>query len=122
VTKAELRRGSDVRERILDGIVSSRVQTKTLQNRQQIKRFLTEYFAHVPYEDLQGRNERAMARAALSHLEFGTRRARGKPLVRFFNPTLEEHGYESAYSFVEMVNDDMPFLVDSVFAAINARD
>jgi glutamate dehydrogenase len=98
VTKAELRRGSDVRERILDGIVSSRVQTKTLQTRQQIKRFLTEYFAHVPYEDLHGRNERAMARAALSHLEFGTRRPRGKPLVRFFNPTLEEHGYESAYS------------------------
>jgi glutamate dehydrogenase len=121
VTRTEFRRGSDVRERILDAIVASRVQSKTLQDRQQIKRFLVEYFAHVPYEDLHGRNEKAMARAALAHLEFGATRTPGKPLVRFFNPTIEEHGYESAFSFLEMVNDDMPFLVDSVFAAINRQ-
>ena len=121
MTRTESRRGSDVRERILDAIISSRVQTGVLKNREQIKRFLGEYFAHVPYEDLHGRNEKAMARAALAHLEFGATRGKGKPLVRFFNPTLEEHGYESAFSFVEMVNDDMPFLVDSVFAAINRQ-
>ena len=121
MTQSEFRRGSDVKERILDAIVSSRVQSDTLKNRQQIKRFLSEYFAHVPYEDLHGRNEKAMARAALAHLEFGAVRAKGKPLIRFFNPTLADHGYESAFSFVEMVNDDMPFLVDSVFAAINRQ-
>jgi len=121
VTQSEFRRGSDVKERILDAIVSSRVQSDTLKNRQQIKRFLSEYFAHVPYEDLHGRDEKTMARAALAHLEFGAVRANGKPLIRFFNPTLAEHGYESAFSFVEMVNDDMPFLVDSVFAAINRQ-
>ena len=121
MTRTEFRRGSDVKEHILDAIVSSRVQSQILENRQQIKRFLGEYFAHVPYEDLQGRNERAMARAALAHLEFGAKRDKGQPLIRFFNPTLEEHGYESAYSFVELVNDDMPFLVDSVFAAINRQ-
>ena len=121
MTQTESRRGSDVRERILDAIISSRVQTGALKNREQIKRFLGAYFAHVPYEDLHGRNARAMARAALSHLEFGVKRGKEQPLVRFFNPTLEEHGYESAFSFVEMVNDDMPFLVDSVFAAINRQ-
>lgn len=121
MTRTENRRGSDVRERIVDAIVASRVQSDTLRNRQQIKLFLRQYFAHVPYEDLQGRVERTMARVALDHLEFGARRKRGEPLVRIFNPTLEDHGYESAFSFVEMVNDDMPFLVDSVFAAINRQ-
>ena len=121
MTRTEYRRGSDVRERIVDAIVASRVQSDTLRNRQQIKLFLRQYFAHVPYEDLQGRVERTMARVAPDHLEFGARRKRGEPLVRIFNPTLEDHGYESAFSFVEMVNDDMPFLVDSVFAAINRQ-
>jgi glutamate dehydrogenase len=121
VTRTELRRGSDVKERILDAILSSRVQSRTLPSRQQIKTFLSEYFAHVPYEDLQGRDEKIMARAAISHLDFGAVRRKGQPLIRFFNPTLEDHGYESAFSFVEMVNDDMPFIVDSVLAAINRQ-
>ncbi|HSN52187.1 MAG TPA: NAD-glutamate dehydrogenase domain-containing protein, partial [Woeseiaceae bacterium] len=121
MTRTEYRRGSDVRERIVDAIVASRVSSDTLKNRQQIKLFLTQYFAHVPYEDLQGRVEKVMARVALDHLEFGARRKRGEPLVRIFNPTVEEHGYQSAYTFIEMVNDDMPFLVDSVLAAINRQ-
>ena len=121
MARTEFRRGSDVRERIVDAIVATRVQCDALPNRQQVKRFLRQYFEHVPYEDLQGRDERAMARAALSHLQFGSKRKKGAALVRFFNPTLEEHGYESAFSFIEMVNDDMPFLVDSVFAAINRQ-
>ena len=58
VTRTEYRRGSDVRERIVDAIVASRVQSDTLKNRQQIKLFLNQYFAHVPYEDLHGRVER----------------------------------------------------------------
>jgi hypothetical protein len=90
VTRTELRRGSDVKERILDAILSSRVQSRTLPSRQQIKTFLSEYFAHVPYEDLQGRDEKIMARAAISHLDFGAVRRKGQPLIRFFNPTLEE--------------------------------
>ena len=121
MTRTEYRRGSDVRERILDAILSSRVQSRTLPSRPQIKLFLSEYFAHVPYEDMQGRDEKIMARAAVAHLEFGAVRRKGQPLIRFFNPTLEEHGYESAFSFIEMVNDDMPFLVDSVLAAINRQ-
>jgi glutamate dehydrogenase len=121
VTRTEHRRGSDVRERIVDAIVASRVQSGVLKDRRQIKLFLRQYFAHVPYEDLQGRVEKIMARVALDHLEFGATRKKGQALVRFFNPTVETHGYESAFSFIEMVNDDMPFLVDSVFAAINRQ-
>jgi len=121
VTRSEFRRGSDVREQIVEKIVASRVRSDALSSRQQIKLFLSEYFAHVPYEDLQGRDERTMARIALAHLEFGARRDKGQALVRIFNPTIAEHGYESAFSFIEMVNDDMPFLVDSVFAAINRQ-
>jgi len=109
-------------ERILDAIVASRVSSDVLSSRAQIKLFLAQYFAHVPVEDMRGRSESIMARIAMDHLAFAARRKRRKPKVRLFNPTEREHGYSSRYTVVEIVNDDMPFLVDSVSAAISRHD
>ena len=39
--------------------------------------------------------------------------------VRVFNPTLAEDGFVSEHTVVQIVNDNMPFLVDSVTMAIN---
>ena len=39
--------------------------------------------------------------------------------MRVFNPTIEEHGWQSTHTIVEIVNDDMPFLVDSVTMEVN---
>ncbi len=122
MTRQEMRRGSDARERIVDRIASSRVPTDILGSRAEIRRYLFEYFAHVPYEDLEGRSERIMARIALDHLAFARTRRRNKALLRIFNPTEAEHGYESQFTIIEMVNDDMPFLVDSVLSAINRQE
>ncbi len=107
---------------IVDTIVASRAPSKILPKAAQRRRFLKQYFAHVPVEDLVGKDEAVMARAALDHLAFGAKRRRGQALLRIFNPTEKEHGYESKFTFIEMVNDDMPFLVDSVAAAINRHD
>jgi len=122
VTQHELRRGSDQKSRIVKTIVSSGVQSKTITNRNQLKRFLQLYFADVPVEDMMGRSEPIMARVAIEHLTFGAIRRKGQALIRIFNPTKAQHGYESAYTFIEMVNDDMPFLVDSVSAVVKRLD
>ncbi|MDH3747942.1 MAG: NAD-glutamate dehydrogenase [Gammaproteobacteria bacterium] len=118
MTRQELRRGSDAKAGIIDAIVASRSQTTVLGNRAQIKLYLAQYFADVPVEDLQGRSESTMARVALEHLEFGAIRRPGRALLRIYNPNEQTHGYSSNYTFIEMINDDMPFLVDSVSAAI----
>ncbi len=122
VTKKEKRRGGDLRQIIVDKIIATRVSVPSLKEPKQVRHFLQQYFADVPVEDLEGRSESTMARVALDHLEFGAKRRKGQALVRIYNPTEEEHGYTSAYTFVEMVNDDMPFLVDSVAAAINRHE
>ena len=36
------------------------------------------------------------------------------PKIRVFNPRTEEHGWSSPHTVIEMVNDDMPLLVDSI--------
>ena len=84
------------------------------------KRFLQAYYANVDAEDIATRDPAALAAAALSHLTFARQR-RGRALVRVFNPTLREHGYTSPHTVIEMVNDDMPFLVDSMGLALTRR-
>src|SRR5579863_3513570 len=75
--------------------------------------FLRTYFANVDAKDLADRDPNELAGAALSHLELALRRRR-TALVRVFNPTLREHGFVSPHTIIDVVNDDMPFLVDSI--------
>ena len=117
MSRQEFRRGSDARDSIVEAIIGSRVKTDVVPDRRHVKRYLEQYFAHVPYEDLEGRPESLMARAAIDHLEFGKTRRKDHALLRVFNPTEAKNGYVSSFTFVEVVNDDMPFLVDSVLAA-----
>ena len=122
MTRKESRRGSDRKDSIVQDILSARVGNSPLSSRQQVRHFLQQYVADVPVEDLEGRSTRIMAEIALSHLRFGATRRRGQAHLRIYNPSEEEHGYTSPYTFVEMVNSDMPFLVNSVSAAIIRHD
>ncbi|WP_188860353.1 NAD-glutamate dehydrogenase [Marinobacterium nitratireducens] len=38
----------------------------------------------------------------------------GEAKVRAFNPTVEEHGWQSPHTVIALLSDDMPFIVDSV--------
>ncbi len=80
---------------------------------------LRAYYADVPDEDLRHRDAKALAAAALSHIAFGRSRRRGIAIIRVFNPTAELDGWHSDATVVQLVNDDMPFLVDSVTMALN---
>ena len=119
MTKKNQRRGSDRKTSIVKEITAARVSTSVLSSRKQARLFLDEYVADVPVHDLSGRSPAIMAQIALSHLEFGAKRRMGQPKFRVFNPTEQEQGYTSPFTFVELVNDDMPFLVNSITAAIN---
>ena len=44
---------------------------------------------------------------------------RASAKLRVYNPKLEQHGWQSTHTVVEIVNDDMPFLVDSVGMELN---
>ncbi|MGE3651795.1 MAG: NAD-glutamate dehydrogenase domain-containing protein, partial [Reyranellaceae bacterium] len=62
------------------------------------------------------------AAAALSVLDFAGQRAADEAKVRVYVPTPAQHGYGASHSVVEIVNDDMPFLVDSVTIEIVRRE
>ncbi len=60
--------------------------------------------------------------AALSHRELAQSRPVGTAKVDVFNPSVEEHGWASGHTVVQIVTDDMPFLVDSVTAELLRMD
>jgi len=82
--------------------------------------FLRAYYANVDDQDLVERTPADLAALAGSHLRFAQRR-RGRALVRVFNPSVEQDGYVSPHTVVELVNDDMPFLVDSIGMVLSKR-
>ncbi len=83
--------------------------------------FLRAFYANVPPDDIVGAEPETLFAAALGLWTFGATRRPGQAKVRVFNPRHEEQGWRSTHTIVEIVNDDMPFLVDSVTAEINRQ-
>src|SRR5689334_4125006 len=84
--------------------------------------FVRAYYRRAPAADLSGREPVDLYGAALAHWTFGRGRPAGEVRVRVYNPTFEQHGWQSPHTAIELVSDDMPFLVDSVSMEISRRE
>ncbi len=78
-----------------------------------VSAFAARFFAQVDPEDLEVLPIADLYGAVLSQWHFIARRRSGSR-VRAFNPRLDEHGWECPHTVIEIVGDDMPFLVDSI--------
>jgi glutamate dehydrogenase len=90
-----------------------------VSKRPEAARMIGKFYEHVPPADIVGRNPRDLCGAALSLWRFAERHRPGQAKVRVHNPDPLSDGWSSQHTIVEIVNDDMPFLVDSVSLAIN---
>jgi len=84
--------------------------------------FLRRYYRHVATEDLLARDAEDILGAALSHQEIAATRPVGTANVRVFIPTVEQQGWSCGHTVIEIVTDDMPFLVDSVTAELSRQE
>ncbi len=85
-----------------------------------VRDFVNAFYEHAPPADVTARSPEDLCGGALALWRFGARRRPGEARVRVYNPGASD-GWSSPHTVVEIVNDDMPFLVDSVSAAINER-
>ncbi|WP_405713217.1 MULTISPECIES: NAD-glutamate dehydrogenase [unclassified Streptomyces] len=76
--------------------------------------YLQRYYLHTAPEDIAGRDPVDVFGAASSHYRLAETRPQGTANVRVHTPTVEENGWTCSHTVVEVVTDDMPFLVDSV--------
>jgi glutamate dehydrogenase len=87
-----------------------------------VEQFVRRYFALVAPDDIIYTSFETLLGGALSLWDFSAVRKPGMAKVRLFNPTIEQNGWGLEHTVIEIVNDDMPFLVDSVSAEINRLD
>ncbi len=86
-----------------------------------LETFIRQYLENVPPEDLAGMPASAIFNMVREHWDFGAKRGRRKSSVRVYKPSKSANGYDTEHTVIEVINDDMPFLVDSVTAAVNQR-
>ncbi len=75
--------------------------------------YLRAYYRHVPAEDLTAAGPARLAAVAMDQAQFAVHRPQGRGLVRV-RPAAVGATFDAARGSVQIVTDDMPFLIDSV--------
>jgi len=81
--------------------------------------FVRRFYENVASGDIASEETEDLYVAALSLWGFAANRKPKTAKVRVYNPSFDQHGWHSTHTVVEIVHDDMPFLVDSVSADLN---
>jgi len=76
------------------------------------------YFRHVPADEMVDYAPPDVVGLVASHRELAANRVPGRPVIRVLNPSRGDDGWASRTTAVQIVTDDMPYLVDSVVAEL----
>jgi glutamate dehydrogenase len=87
---------------------------ESAQREQRVLAFLRTYYRLVAPEDLAGKDPARVAAVALEHARFGSLRPQGRALVRVRTQRDHPGTLDAGPTVIDIVTDDMPFLVDSV--------
>ncbi|WNK00267.1 NAD-glutamate dehydrogenase [Thalassospiraceae bacterium LMO-JJ14] len=87
-----------------------------------LRAFIAEYYAHVPEHDLKALSGPELVGMARAHLETGMTRKPRTANIRVYNPDSKSNKWSADHSVVEIVTDDMPFLVDSISSELTRRE
>src|ERR1700688_3969384 len=95
-------------------MVRSAAASATVKRQLQLTaRLLRAWRTDLPAADWVAAGADPLRAAAAAQLRFGPRRAPRETLLRVSSPRLDD-APDSSYSVVELITDDMPFLVDTL--------
>ena len=101
----------EARKKIIEGIATAARRNRQRRDPIAAERFIRQYYRGVAEEDLAQYDSAELAAAALGQLRFAAVRKRGRAAVRVYNTDTSRDGWSSTHTVVEVVVDDMPFLV-----------
>ena len=81
--------------------------------------FVRQFFATVAPDDLSEWTIDDLYAAAINFWALIKQRAPNEIKIRIYNPNVEQHGWQTTHTVVEVICDDMPFLVDSLRLVVN---
>ena len=111
----------DVDETLITSVCERLRQQLDEHEADEAEKFARQYYRWVSPDDLAARSELDLYGAALAHFNHARDRPPGEAKVRVYNPQFEVNGWQSTHTAVEIVTDDMPFLIDSVSMELTRR-
>ena len=99
---------------LIEDIQAIAEQKLSAQDAASLGAFVPLYFEESEHEDLKSFSPQDLFGAAMAHFEFAKKRTSGQVKARIYNPDFERDGWQSTHTVIEIVNDDMPFLIDSL--------
>ncbi len=111
-----------LRKRIINQIKRQITAKAPKAQRAHIAGFAEQYFANVPVEDLEGGQLDHFYAAMMRSWKLIQTHSPEALVVDVFNPEKKTHGWDSTHTVVEVLNQDMPFLVESVRMELNRRE
>src|SRR4051794_29717358 len=109
----------EVDEALIEGVCDRIREELPKPDAELAEAFVRQYYRWVSPDDLEDRTPKDLFGAALAHFGLAQKRQPQEPNLRVYNPTQQADGWESTHTAVEIVTDDMPFLVDSVAMELN---
>ncbi|HEX2131674.1 MAG TPA: NAD-glutamate dehydrogenase [Actinophytocola sp.] len=76
------------------------------------------YYRYIPPEEVIDHDPVDLVGTVRTHRGLAEQRVPGRPAVRVFNPDTATDGWSSGGTVVQIVTDDMPYLVESVSAEL----
>lgn len=81
--------------------------------------FARHYFSESLFDELENRASEDLYGAILSHWNLFLSKPSQENSVRIYNPNIEEHGWQSTHTVIELVVLDKPFVLQSITMEIN---
>jgi len=110
MTTAHLREKEAVIKRLV-GLLRERLPQHGIEP---VINFAKLYYAHCTTEDVLDVSLEDLYGSLLSHWHLLGHRKPDATLIRVYNPVYEEHSWQSPHTVIEVITNDMPFLVDSL--------
>jgi len=105
--------GPDSPEQVRDELIERAAGTATDEADADLIRL---YYRYIPPEEVIDHDPVDLVGTVRTHWSLAAQRVPGRPAVRVFNPDPATDGWSTAGTVVQIVTDDMPYLVESVSA------
>jgi glutamate dehydrogenase len=115
---ASRRRSDRTDDAVLEPILAAIGKRAGKARQDDARAFAGAFYHRMTDDEMPLHSADGWAALANDFLDFSRSRKPGTANVRLFNPNLKQHGWESPHTVLQIVNDDMPFLVDSVTMAL----
>ncbi|MGD9592832.1 MAG: NAD-glutamate dehydrogenase, partial [Candidatus Berkiella sp.] len=116
-----MRRQEEAREELTSRVINLVNEKLPKDDAKLLTNFVKQYYLSAAPEDLLELEVIDLYGALVSHWHFIHQRAPGEAKVRVYNPQYEQHGWQSTHTVIEVIDDHLPFLIESVRMVLHKR-